>query len=880
MISLFAPVMLVVLSFLFGVYGRSMRKIDSIVLLLLNAMFLLLTAPTRIFLINLVLLSLLFWNLAAPYIAKSRLALPAAFLLAVLLAFLIPYFKLPVPLVPFLYLPVFLFGYQLEDLKFEVNRRTMLYCAAGVFLSVGMLGNLFLRALKWRSLYGKLYLQSIFTDNGSFVYAPVIVISFLLLVFSVLLPLVKFTGLAGFKEKRPVDWRATFFSSTFLLPFLFALTLFHPERKLRLLAIPVLIGIYGAIYFLLRRGKNAGGSIRAEAAPGEVSASTEASAEAKTAKPERTVDLNGLLFQVLFSISYVLAVVVSIEFVIRGNDPTLTRYYTSTPSFIFNLIFVGVLYLLVCSVLGMKPGTLLFTLFHVFLVLVNYLKLKFFSEPFFPWDFGLAKDAVAISRDYVSVYTMGLTGLLLLAGIVLAIKNFGRIKRFLKLRPNPLFGLVLVLVFVFNLHLLASSGLKQINVFKGWYDGVNEYIKNGTYVENVLYLQNIKNYVNSKPAGYSEKAVKELEKSFGTVSASNKEKPDVIVILGETFWNPENLGGVTFNKEIAENLKKYQSGTMISPAFGGGTANVEFEVLTGFSNFFFNKSIIPYNVYFKRDTPSIVSSFKENGYTAIALHPNDGSFYNRANVYKYIGFDRFDDINSFDPAKETKGNYVSDDNLVKKIEGVLKDSDGPVFIQGVTMQNHDPYTDEVKHYGASREIQAESDKLNKAEKDVLSNFAQGVHDEDKALGELIEIAKRNDRPTIICFYGDHLPRLGVGLPQGNYEIYEKLGYTDGKTDPRSDRKFFETPYILWSSDKALTMPDTPITPNQLAIELLKEAGIQYPSYFNSLLELRKEHPYLSSYLESKDELMKDKAVQEYYMIQYDILFGKRYLLKK
>jgi hypothetical protein len=76
------------------------------------------------------------------------------------------------------------------------------------------------------------------------------------------------------------------------------------------------------------------------------------------------------------------------------------------------------------------------------------------------------------------------------------------------------------------------------------------------------------------------------------------------------------------------------------------------------------------------------------------------------------------------------------------------------------------------------------------------------------------------------------------------------------------------------------MPDTPITPNQLAIELLKEAGIQYPSYFNSLLELRKEHPYLSSYLESKDELMKDKAVQEYYMIQYDILFGKRYLLKK
>jgi phosphoglycerol transferase MdoB-like AlkP superfamily enzyme len=572
--------------------------------------------------------------------------------------------------------------------------------------------------------------------------------------------------------------------------------------------------------------------------------------------------------------------ILSIELIIRSNDVTLTRYYTSTPSFAFNLLFVGVLYLLVTSVLGLKLGTIMALLVQAFLMLANYLKLTYFSEPFFPWDFGLVGDAVAISRDYISVYTIAIVAVIVLAGIILIVRNFKKVLRFLTPKPNIAMAAVMILPLVFSLNLLSHSGLKQINVFKGWYDGVNEYIKNGTYVENTLYLQNIKNYVNSKPADYSRQAMKQFEDKLGGAAASGNKKPDIIVILGETYWNPENMSGVTFNKEIAPNLKKYQSGTMISPAFGGGTANVEFEVLTGLSNFFFNQSIIPYNVYFKRTFPSIIGAFKDSGYAAVAVHPNDGEFYNRAKVYKYMGFDKFEDIKSFDPSTQTKGNYVSDDNLVNKIEGILKEESGPVFIQGVTMQNHDPYTNEIKHYGSGREIQAESDKLNTDEKDVLSNFAQGVYDEDKALGKLIEVAKKNDRPTIILMYGDHLPRLGVGLPQGNYEIFDKLGYTEGKADPRSLKKFFETPYVLWSNYGELPRLNAMVSPSQLSLELLKDAGIKYPSYFNSLLELREKHPYLNSYLDSKTGLANDKSVQDYYKMQYDIMFGSRYLLKK
>lgn len=879
LISLGVPFLFALVSFAFGLYRFRIQWLDSLILILLNLIFLIFTFNTKIYLLNIFMLSLLVWSLAAPFITRFKATLPAAVVIPVFLAFLVPFYKLPYPLLPLLYLPFFIFGYMLENLEFKRNRLTTLYSLAGILISSALLFNTLHRSLKLTGLYGKVYIQSLFSNSAAFVFAPIIVISFMLLVFSILILMTGIFDFAAYKNKNRVNWRASFISASVLLPFLFGITSLHPGRFIKLCLIPFLAILYLAAYWFADRRINQSAILKVTS--GASSATTvEISAALENMIPQLPIDMNRLMFKLLFAICYIMVTVLSIEFIIRSNNLALLIGYSSTASFAYNLIFVGMLYLLVTSVLGVRLGTLLAAFVHIILLLANYLKLTYFSEPFFPWDLGLIGDAAMISRDYISIYTMVLIAAILLAGIILIIRNFRRILKFLKPKPNLVFAIILVIPLVFNLHLLGSGGLKTINVFKGWYDGVNEYVKNGTYVENVLYLQNIKNYVNSKPAGYNEGAVKQLSESYGSVSETSDVKPDIIVILGETYWDPEKLDGVSFNKEVAANLRQYQSGTMISPAFGGGTANVEFEVLTGFSNFFFNQSIIPYNVYFKHTMPGIVSAFKENGYDAVALHPNIGDFYNRNNVYKYLGFDEFKDITSLDQPDAYKGNYLSDDKLVDDIADELKKKDAPAFILGITMQNHDPYTSNIKNYGTDREIQVQSEKLDDSEKDVLANFAQGVYDEDKALGKLIEVAKKNDRPTLVFVFGDHLPRLGVGLPGGNYDIYNKLGFTDDGTNPRSDKKFYELPYVAWSSYKELPKLDTPITPNQLAIEILKDSGIKYPSYFNSLLELRTNHPYLSSYLDSKVGLSNDKAVQDYYMMQYDIMFGKQYLTGK
>jgi hypothetical protein len=97
--------------------------------------------------------------------------------------------------------------------------------------------------------------------------------------------------------------------------------------------------------------------------------------------------------------------------------------------------------------------------------------------------------------------------------------------------------------------------------------------------------------------------------------------------------------------------------------------------------------------------------------------------------------------------------------------------------------------------------------------------------------------------------------------------------------PEQDPKFYETPIITWSNYKKMNKLPVPISPNQLAVEILRDSGIKYPNYFNYLLRLREKYPFLNRSLVDKNELMNDEIINNYYMIQYDIMFGNQYILK-
>ncbi|GFZ34436.1 hypothetical protein CSC2_49620 [Clostridium zeae] len=486
------------------------------------------------------------------------------------------------------------------------------------------------------------------------------------------------------------------------------------------------------------------------------------------------------------------------------------------------------------------------------------------------------KDVFMIGIRYINYQiVIGITlGFILL--IMLAIKFRKLIVKSLKpkLRFNML--ILALVILAMQVHILNNEKYSSdLSIGKSWYTGKVEAASNGLFVENFFLIQDYDEYISDKPKGYSKESINSVIDKLSKykdmkVSSEVNIKPNVIVIMSESFWDATQLKGVDFDKDIVENVKKDIKGSIVSPVFGGKTAKVEFEVLTGLSNYFINPGVIPYNVYLRRPTPSIANVFDKNDYDTIAIHPNDKTFYNRDKVYKYMGFNRFIDIDGFDKEKDLKGTNVADEKVMDMILKQVSSGDNPKFIFAVTMQNHDPYYNEY----SKLEVNTSSKNLNEAEMSILSNYASGIYDADRAFGKLINTLKTSDKPTLVYYFGDHLPRLG--RPIGVYDVYNSLNYFNDKEKIDSDINSYSTPLAIWSNYKEIPTLASKISPAQLSLHILKEAGVSYPVYFNILDQLSKEHPYLQSYLNGKD-IQSEQLVKDYKVIQYDLLFGNQYL---
>jgi hypothetical protein len=182
-----------------------------------------------------------------------------------------------------------------------------------------------------------------------------------------------------------------------------------------------------------------------------------------------------------------------------------------------------------------------------------------------------------------------------------------------------------------------------------------------------------------------------------TEEASAEVEPHVIVIMSESFWDVSKLD-VTFTHNpipVFESLREESlHGEIYVPVFSGGTGNTEYEVLTGMSllNYKNNWHIV-YNQDITEPIPSLASIFRKQGYQSIGIHPYTDWFYNRVSVYRHLGFDVFESIDSLEDP-ELVGEYVSDDFLTDRLIRLLETSTQPVFATVITMQNHGPYSNE------------------------------------------------------------------------------------------------------------------------------------------------------------------------------------------
>jgi phosphoglycerol transferase MdoB-like AlkP superfamily enzyme len=357
-------------------------------------------------------------------------------------------------------------------------------------------------------------------------------------------------------------------------------------------------------------------------------------------------------------------------------------------------------------------------------------------------------------------------------------------------------------------------------------------------------------------------------------------KPDIIMVMSESLWDPLRLPGVSIAPDPLADLRRVQSGNVFSPEFGGMTANVEFEALTGFSNAMLPYGSIPYQQYIRRDMPSLASFLGANGYKTVAMHPFQGWFWNRSNVYEHFGFDRFldeDDLKDLPKRGRLAGDEAFTDAIIEQAEAAR----APLFLFAVTLQNHGPY--EKDRY-PDRTLDVET-TAGPATGDAIHTFAEGMADANDGLMTLIEWAGQRERETIVVFFGDHLPPLGP--------TYVKTGFLDrnvgdrvGPAERLAPQR--ETPLVVWSNRNGPVPALGTVSPSFLPLHTLRAAGIEHPFYTGFLGELHQSFDVIDRHLLiGRDgtsvegwsrQRHVDAGITDYRLVQHDAMFGDRHAL--
>ncbi|WP_181995777.1 LTA synthase family protein [Clostridium sp. AM58-1XD] len=374
-----------------------------------------------------------------------------------------------------------------------------------------------------------------------------------------------------------------------------------------------------------------------------------------------------------------------------------------------------------------------------------------------------------------------------------------------------------------------------------WWPAVT-YEENGFLPAFISFAQRLK---ISQPEGYSTQDVNYILERLPAYEGPDDRKPTIIAIMNEAFSDLSALGPFDSSKNELRfyNALKSDPGT-IEIGFdyvstrGGGTSLTEFEFLTG--NSMANiLGTTPFTQFDFQHIPSIVSNLKEQGYEAIAMHPENPNNYKRSNVYASMGFDEFLSIDSFEGLDIIAGTRISDFGDYKKLIEVYEQRMAPLFVFNVTIQNHGGY-----------DIQKIEDKYRVSLENKYDKYAdvQGYQSlmkaSDRALEYLINYFKNVDDPVIICMFGDHQPTL-------NKEFEQQLiseGRENDDTDLTIAQKYYSVPYFIWSNDPEIisrgenwsfTKKDI-ISPNYLSTMLQYYAGTKISAYNEFLLELRKK----------------------------------------
>lgn len=564
---------------------------------------------------------------------------------------------------------------------------------------------------------------------------------------------------------------------------------------------------------------------------------------------------------------------------------------------ILNALPTGLLVLAAaCLLRNVFFGASLVNLLVGALSIANRVKIEVREEPVFPRDFALLKEVGSALGSYdISFPAVPIAAVVLATAVLLGLGFFIACEPFpverLRGWLGRLLGAAASLAVLTGLILTVYASKDLYQSFR---------VSNAEYVPAVFndlgfpyaFCHHFTTYLVDRPEGFN----RTMAESWETGDRPGQGKPvSVVMVMNEAFSDVTDADVFTYNEENdpLKNLHALRedphalSGHIVVPGFAGGTANTEFDVLTGMQTNALSSSTTSAMRVVNRNLDSLFRVFNADGYETSFYHPGDHWFYNRENVYRWLGAEETRFIADMEDP-EYKGRWVTDDYAAGLIEDLFEQAEAPVFHYTTTIQNHMSYT--ADKYGPDYEfppVEA-SVPLSEDAETLLKVYVEGVRDADAMLGRLWRYFAAREEPVILVYWGDHLPYLG-----DNMLAYSELGLDIAAPVQRDPFSPYKTPFVIWANDAAaelldwdravesLDLPES-VSASFLGAAVLELTGRREESpWFFFLNELRRELPVVQNNLcqlfdgtvtgeltQAQRELIQQWRRWSYYKLQY------------
>lgn len=471
--------------------------------------------------------------------------------------------------------------------------------------------------------------------------------------------------------------------------------------------------------------------------------------------------------------------------------------------------------------------------------------------PFTVNDFSSLKDGLSIVGTYFSVVTV----VLAIAGIValiLAIILLFRKAPKLKERVNYKKSVTIIVIVS-----LATVGVFQMAIKAGILDTFFGNLAYG-YRDNGVPYCFVVTWMDKgvgKPEGYSAEEIQGIF-TGGELGKDNiytpvkdddtdvENKPNILFLQLESFIDPTLVEGLEYSQDPVPNyrqlMKEYSSGYLTVPAVGAGTANVEFEVMTGMSVKFFGPGEYPYKSILRETSCETTPyNLRHLGYSSHAIHNHRGAFYGRNKVFSNMGFDTFTSLEYMNNVMKTPKNWAKDALLTQEILDTLNSTEGADYIYTISVQGHGKYpTEQIIEEPAITVTKAD----NEEQKWAYEYYVNQVYEMDLFVRELTNALSAYDEDVVLVMYGDHLPAL------------------DMTEDTMKNGQLYQTQYIIWDNF-GMQKQDKDINAYELTSELFDRLGISV----GMMTKYQQNYKGTKDYKENLEALT------------YDMLYGERYI---